>query len=121
MVSQRRNKAWYALAKGGAAYYVSLIQQLEEDGETETGYQRVGAVSLHTDPLKLQKMEERAMKRRDDAPEIGDIRQMTTSETNGLFPPLSQEYGSGHIKRGGTCKWACFADSVGQCCKKTWS
>jgi D-amino-acid dehydrogenase len=96
-LSQRRNKAWYALAKGGAAYYASLIQQLEEDGETETGYRRVGAVSLHTDSGKLEKMEERALKRRDDAPEIGAIRQLTTSETSGLFPPLSQEYKSVHI------------------------
>lgn len=93
-LSQRRNKAWYALAKGGAAYYTSLIQQLEEDGETETGYRRVGAISLHTDAAKLDKMEQRALKRRDDAPEIGDIRQLNTSETSELFPPLSREFES---------------------------
>lgn len=54
-LSQRRNKAWYRLAKGGAKYYQTLIQQLEEDGETDTGYKRVGAISLHTDDQKLQK------------------------------------------------------------------
>lgn len=48
-LSQRRNKAWYKIVKGGARYYSSLIQQLEEDGETDTGYNRVGAISLHTD------------------------------------------------------------------------
>ena len=96
-LSQRRNKAWYALAKGGAAYYASLIQQLEEDGESETGYRRVGAVSLHTDPIKLKKMEERAKKRLDDAPEMGEIRPLTKSETNVVFPPLSQEYESVYV------------------------
>jgi D-amino-acid dehydrogenase len=96
-LSQRRNKAWYTLAKGGAAYYASLIQQLEEDGETETGYRRVGAVSLHTDAAKLEKMEQRALNRRDDAPEIGDIRQLNSSETSKLFPPLSMEYASVNI------------------------
>ena len=96
-VSQRRNKAWYALAKGGAAYYSSLIKQLEEDGETETGYRQVGAISLHSDVTKLDKMEERAVTRREDAPEIGDIRQLTSSETSELFPPLSMEYGAVHI------------------------
>lgn len=96
-VSQRRNKAWYALAKGGAAYYSSLIKQLEEDGETETGYRQVGAISLHTDAKKLDKMEERAVMRREDAPEIGDIRQLTSSETTELFPPISTEYGAVHI------------------------
>lgn len=66
-LSQRRNKAWYKIVKGGARYYSSLIQQLEEDGETDTGYNRVGAISLHTDEKKLDQMEERAYKRREDA------------------------------------------------------
>lgn len=96
-LSQRRNKAWYSLAKSGAAYYTSLIAQLEKDGQTETGYRRVGAISLHTDSVKLDKMIERAAKRHEDAPEIGDIRQLTKAETLGLFPPLSPDYESVHI------------------------
>ncbi|MFJ7933365.1 NAD(P)/FAD-dependent oxidoreductase [Sporosarcina sp. NPDC096371] len=93
-LSQRRNKSWYALAKGGASYYQSLIQQLEEDGETKTGYRQVGAISLHTDAGKLEKMAVRAEVRRVDAPEIGDIRQLTTMDTSALFPPLSLDYAS---------------------------
>ena len=54
-LSQRRNKAWYKIVKGGARYYSSLIQQLEDDGETDTGYNRVGAISLHTDEKNLIK------------------------------------------------------------------
>ncbi|MBS4205413.1 NAD(P)/FAD-dependent oxidoreductase [Lederbergia citrea] len=97
-LSQRRNKAWYALAKGGAAYYESLMNQLEEDGEKDTGYRKVGAISLHTDSVKLDKMEERAVKRREDAPEIGAINQLPPAETSALFPPLSpQDYASVHI------------------------
>lgn len=96
-LSQRRNKAWYSLAKKGAAYYSSLIQQLEEDGETDTGYKRVGAISLHTDGEKLNKMEDRAVLRRQDAPEIGDISQKTADETANLFPPLTDDFASVHI------------------------
>lgn len=96
-LSQRRNKAWYSLAKAGAAYYAPLIKQLEEDGETETGYEQVGAVSLHTDTEKLSKMEERARLRREDAPEIGEIRQLSQLETMDMFPPLSSDYSSVHI------------------------
>ncbi|CEG29316.1 NAD(P)/FAD-dependent oxidoreductase [Bacillus sp. B-jedd] len=96
-LSQRRNKAWYALAKGGAAYYSSLIPMLEGDGERETGYAKVGALSLHTDEAKLGKMVERALKRRGDAPEIGDIRQLSPSETTRLFPPVSDEFSSVHV------------------------
>ncbi|WP_203246398.1 NAD(P)/FAD-dependent oxidoreductase [Sporosarcina beigongshangi] len=96
-LSQRRNKAWYALAKGGAAYYQSLIIQLEEDGEMDTGYRAVGAISLHTDASKLDKMAERAMIKRQDAPEIGDIRQLNAMDTSACFPPLSSDYASVHI------------------------
>lgn len=91
-LSQRRNKAWYALAKSGASYYSTLIRELEEDGETETGYKQVGAVSLHTDAQKLAKMEERAQIRREDAPEIGEIQQLSASATAKLFPPVATEY-----------------------------
>ncbi|GAE26546.1 D-amino acid dehydrogenase small subunit [Halalkalibacter wakoensis JCM 9140] len=72
-LSQRRNQAWYQLAKSGAKYYPSLIKELEADGETETGYAKVGAISLHTDELKLDEMEERVKKRLEDAPEIGEV------------------------------------------------
>ncbi|WP_124070722.1 NAD(P)/FAD-dependent oxidoreductase [Filibacter tadaridae] len=96
-LSQRRNKAWYSLAKSGAAYYGSLIRQLEADGETNTGYAQVGAISLHTDIEKLRKMEERAVKRCEDAPEIGSVHTLDPIETAKLFPPLASDYASVHI------------------------
>jgi D-amino-acid dehydrogenase len=99
-LSQRRNKAWYQLVKGGARYYPTLIKQLEADGEAETGYKRVGAISLHTDKDKLEKMAERARKRREDAPEIGEITILSSVETKKLFPPLSEEYGSVYVSGG---------------------
>lgn len=99
-LSQRRNKAWYQLVKGGARYYPDLIDQLEADGDKETGYKRVGAICLHTDADKLEKMAERARKRREDAPEIGEISILSPAETKRLFPPLSEEYGSVHVSGG---------------------
>lgn len=99
-LSQRRNKAWYQLVKGGARYYPELIAKLEADGETETGYKRVGAISLHSDPEKLEKMAERAKKRREDAPEIGEVTVLSPAETQRLFPPIAEEYGSVFVSGG---------------------
>ncbi|MYL39466.1 NAD(P)/FAD-dependent oxidoreductase [Halobacillus litoralis] len=97
-LAQRRNKRWYRLVKGGARYYPELIQQLEADGEHETGYKKVGAVSLHTNPEKLEKTIERAEKRREDAPEIGDITRLSPEETRAYFPLLSEEsYEAVHV------------------------
>ncbi|PFP30607.1 FAD-dependent oxidoreductase [Bacillus sp. AFS073361] len=111
-LSQRRNKAWYQLAKGGARYYPELIAQLEADGERETGYQQVGAISLHTDLNKLEQMAERAKKRREDAPEIGEITILSPSETKRLFPPLSEEYGAVHVSGGARVNGRALRDSL---------
>ena len=96
-LSQRRNKAWYQLAKGGAKYYPSLIAELEAEGETETGYVKVGAISLQTDEGKLDKMEERVRKRLSEAPEIGEVTRLSPKETKAFFPLLSEEFGSIHV------------------------
>ncbi|OKP91561.1 oxidoreductase [Paenibacillus helianthi] len=93
-LSQRRNQAWYRLAKAGARYYPELIAQLRDEGETDTGYAQVGALSIHHDMMKLGQMEERAKLRKTDAPEIGDITRLNTTQTRELFPLLAEGYSS---------------------------
>lgn len=117
-LSQRRNKAWYRLAKGGAKYYPTLIDYLKDDGEQETGYKRVGAISLHTDEHKLLKMEERVLKRREDAPEIGDITRLSEAETKALFPPLADEYFSLHVSGAARVNGRALRDALLQAAKK---
>ncbi|MFC3041488.1 NAD(P)/FAD-dependent oxidoreductase [Virgibacillus xinjiangensis] len=99
-LSQRRNKKWYRLAKGGAAIYPEIIQSLADDGETETGYAKVGAISLHTEARKLEGMKERAEKRREDAPEIGDITMLDEHQAKEAFPVLAAGYGAVHVSGG---------------------
>ncbi|GGG12563.1 NAD(P)/FAD-dependent oxidoreductase [Paenibacillus aceti] len=96
-LSQRRNQAWYRLAKAGASFYPGLIEELIREGETETGYARVGALSIHHDPEKVIKMEERAKLRKEDAAEIGEITRLNESETHQRFPLLAEGYHAVHI------------------------
>lgn len=90
-IAQRRNKAWYALAKGGARYYEDIVADLLAEGERDTGYKRVGTLALHEDK-KLNEMLERTTLRREEAPEIGDLTRLSADEAVDLFPPLSDEY-----------------------------
>ena len=85
-ISKRRNMAWYALAKGGAAYYPNLIHHLQEDGEKETGYKKVGALRLHHDLDKLKELEEIALKRKTASPEMGEITLLEEAEAHTAFP-----------------------------------
>ena len=95
-ISQRRNKAWYHLAKSGAKYYPDLIKELEELGESDTGYKQVGIVSIHEDS-KLDKMEAKAWERKEDAPEMGVIERLDAEATKKLFPHACSEYGSLYV------------------------
>lgn len=96
-LSQRRNQDWYQLAKAGARFYPGIIAELKGEGETETGYAQVGALSIHTDEDKINKMGERAHLRKADAPEIGDITPLDAKETHDRFPLLDERYQSVHI------------------------
>ncbi|MDY8025572.1 FAD-binding oxidoreductase [Paenibacillus polymyxa] len=96
-LSQRRNQAWYQLAKAGARFYPGLIEELKNEGETETGYAQVGALSIHDDLEKIKKMEERAHLRQADAPEIGEITRLNEKETHERFPLLAEGYHSVHV------------------------
>ncbi|PAD89815.1 FAD-dependent oxidoreductase [Niallia circulans] len=95
--SQRRNKKWYLLAREGAKYYPSLVNDLHNYHSLNTGYKKVGALSLHSDIAKLEAMKERTLKRKIDAPEIGDIDILSSSEAQSLFPLLAPGYMSLHI------------------------
>ena len=96
-LSQRRNKRWYRLAKAGAGYYPSLIQELQEAGEADTGYAQVGAVCLHHDISKLEAMRKRAEQRKAEAPEIGELTMLTEEEAGKMFPLLSEGYYALHV------------------------
>ncbi|MEK8128885.1 FAD-binding oxidoreductase [Paenibacillus filicis] len=96
-LSQRRNQAWYRLAKAGARFYPELMEELRGEGETETGYAQVGSLSIHDDEGKIAKMEERAHLRKADAPEIGNIVRLDDRETHERFPLLAEGYQAVHI------------------------
>ncbi|NCU18326.1 NAD(P)/FAD-dependent oxidoreductase [Pallidibacillus pasinlerensis] len=117
-LTQRRNKKWYTLAKNGAAYFSTLIPALEEDNDIDTGYKRVGAISIHTDSEKLKKMKERALNRREDAPEIGEVYQLDEMETAKLFPPIAEGYSSVYVSGGARVNGGALRDALVRVAKK---
>ncbi len=98
----------YRLGADGARYYPELISMLAEDGETGTGYQRVGALCLageaaaHSrtgewdggaaaDRTSLQETEAHLRSQVPDRPEIGEISVLPPGGPHELFPPLAGE------------------------------
>lgn len=96
-LSKRRNKAWYHLAKEGARLYPKLVEELNNDGEMETGYARVGALKLHDDRNKLQETYNRGMKQIDDIPEMGSLSMLDNNETRHIVPLIGEGYEAIHV------------------------
>jgi D-amino-acid dehydrogenase len=88
---------WYRLSGAAARYYPDLAAALVEAGEIETGYRRVGALITSEDPRELAAAEKRALARRAEAPEAGDIRRIGNAEARALFPPFREDLEAVHI------------------------
>lgn len=111
-LSQRRNKTWYTLARNGARFYPKLIQALADVGETNTGYRQVGSLSIHNDIDKLIKLKERALKRRIDAEEIGNIEILNEQETKEHFPLLAPGYSAVFVEGAARIDGQLFRDAL---------
>ncbi|MGX7417898.1 NAD(P)/FAD-dependent oxidoreductase [Carnobacterium gallinarum] len=87
-LSQRRNQEWYRLASNGAAFYPTLMTDLAEDIHHSAIYQQVGALVFKKNPATLLKLEKLALKRRETAPEIGDLQILSAEEITKKIPLL---------------------------------
>ncbi len=87
----------YRLAAGGARYYPDLLGQLAEDGETDTGYRRVGGMSVSADTAELDMMERTIRSRVAAAPEAGEVSRLSPQAARKLFPPLREDLAAVHV------------------------
>lgn len=117
-VSKRRNMAWYALAKGGAAYYPKLINQLFKDGETNTGYKKVGTIRLHHNLEKLKELEKIALQRQQESPELGEVKLLNPKETASIFPYVKGDFHSLSISGAARVDGNALRNAMLNACKK---
>ncbi|MBC1434724.1 FAD-binding oxidoreductase [Listeria rocourtiae] len=99
-LSKRRNKVWYELAKDSARYYPLLMQELAQDTTRNTGYKMVGTLCLREDEAKLDELEQIALSRRLEAPEIGEIKRLSKAETKAKFPIVDAAFGAVFVSGG---------------------
>ncbi|GGA24461.1 NAD(P)/FAD-dependent oxidoreductase [Paenibacillus physcomitrellae] len=97
-ISKRRNQAWYKLAIEGARFYPALIAELEQEGEKHTGYARVGALRLDPDMDKLAGLEQIALRRQEEAPEMGELSLLEPEEVQRCFPPLGDAFAALYVE-----------------------
>jgi D-amino-acid dehydrogenase len=81
---------WYAFGRAAARDYPALIEALAEAGQSDTGYRQVGALALGGDGDQLRA-------RQALAPEMGEVREVSGSEAQRMFPPLRADTAAVYI------------------------
>jgi len=81
---------WYEMYAAGGRFYDQLVAMLAEDGESEFGYRKVGALVTSSDAAELRSAGERIARRVKTAPEAGDVRLLSPKEAQGMFPVLRE-------------------------------
>ncbi len=99
-ISQRRNKVWYSLAVKGAGYYPALIHELKQDGITNTGYKKTGALVIRTEKKQAERLFKLAEERQAGAKEIGAISFLSPNQIAKHMPVLSEQYFGVHLEGG---------------------
>jgi len=127
--SGRVDPDWYRIASAGARYYPTLLQLLAEGGEAETGYRKVGALSVAADACELDRIERMVRTRQVEAPEAGEVVRLPPGEARRLFPPLHPALGAVHVsgsarvdgrllaaalRRAAERRGACFLDGLAE-------
>lgn len=100
-LSQKKNEELYQIINNGAHYYPQIIQELANDGITKTSYNQVGSLHLHKSDDKLDKMVADVQERRQQAPEVGEVTKLTSSEVESSVSIMSDRMGAVHISGGG--------------------
>lgn len=86
-LSRRRNKKWYRMVRDAAAFYpVFLSNVMSGEPIPRSVYNQVGTLLFKTKPEYLEEMLEIGLKRREDAPEIGELSILSPEEIREKCP-----------------------------------
>ncbi|MTB64043.1 FAD-dependent oxidoreductase [Streptococcus sp. zg-86] len=100
-LSQRRNQAWYQLVDKGAAFYLDLMQDLQEAGLEQLPYKQTGTLVFKKKDSLLEKLAKLAQERRIQSPMIGELDVLKGRDLAQSIPPLETEQGAVFTRGGG--------------------
>lgn len=86
-LSKRRNKEWYEMVRMGAAFYPDFLQDVLVGASIpKEVYQQVGTLLFTTKDKTLEELLTIGKKRREDAPEIGELMILSADEIRDRIP-----------------------------------
>lgn len=104
------------LTKAAVGWYPTLVAQLEEDGQAETGYASPGTLFVFTDEAEFARLPEvQAFAERRRAAgmrSIGEISELSGREARELFPALADLPGALHMSEGSRVNGRLLRDAL---------
>lgn len=105
-LSRRRNKKWYNMVRKGAAFYPEFLSEVTKGEEIPTSvYHKTGTLLFKNKPEYLDETLEIGLKRREEAPEIGELKILSPEEIREKIPlytgDKSAVWASGGARVGG--------------------
>ncbi|WP_236793956.1 FAD-binding oxidoreductase [Amycolatopsis sp. GM8] len=97
--TSRAGEELYRIASVAAVYYRTLVEELAEDGVTDSSFEVVGGMVVSADPAELDEAYERISARASSSPVAGEVRRL--DQARELFPALAPELGAVHVAGGG--------------------
>jgi D-amino-acid dehydrogenase len=99
--SARFDATMFSLGKAAAAFYPTMIEQLADDGETNTGYDVVGALHIAIDDEEAARlpglMSDVQARQSDGLTGLGELSLVSNAEARELFPPMREIAGALYI------------------------
>jgi D-amino-acid dehydrogenase len=96
----RDSEAGYELRKAAIAYYAELVGSLMADGETDTGYEQVGALFIARSEAEAETLpalaQDMIRRREDGLGNIGEVALLDPDAARALVPPLGSIFGAIH-------------------------
>ena len=91
---------WHRRGDAAGRDYPAMIAALAEDGESDTGYARCGALIVNEDLATLRRVARDLLSRRTAAPEMGEVSLLDPTQARTAFPPLHPALAAVHVGGG---------------------
>lgn len=118
----RDSETGYELRKAAISYYSELVAMLTADGESDTGYEQVGALFVarsEEELASLPALAEDMIRRRDGGlGNVGEVTLLDPAQARALFPPLDNIYGAIHASDASRVNGRTLRDALRSVCQR---
>ena len=89
--SDASDAAFFALYCAGGRYYETVVRSLEENGDSDLGFRRSGALIVSSEQAELRAFADLLERRQRQTPEMGSVQRIAPRDARTLFPPLDED------------------------------